>query len=151
MKRFVLTILFTITFTGLWASTKPVLNKLVQEAEVSNGDSWVEKYDTKNFNLRNAIEDYRVGTYHINHDQSCQFENVIGRRASLQKIGDQSYGADYRTEKVLRKLYKERKLRTILARVWDQASGDSEYCSIYEFAVYTKDGYVLHLSYEHTD
>ncbi len=128
--------------------TKKALNEIAELAADSVGNGWtsVDELKERKFNLKQQIVkiDQDVEDF-----SDCKLEVVVGRKVNLSKIYSES--PDRKVADKLYSLHKAGKIKAIIAKQWDEASGDSEYCSVYHFRIFSTDGHVLTLRFELTD
>ena len=153
--------LIAVAVPALAAKTtvKEYLDKLVDVVSdvIGNGDVGVYEYDVKKLNIGKSINEIKE-TY-----EGCSKEIVVGRRENIERMKEDDYIDDSfqdwhkvdhpRTKFVagVQKLYKAKKLKTIIGYTWDGDKGDSEYCSFSAYDIYTTDGYVLSVIFDFTD
>lgn len=130
---------------------------------ISNGDVSVSDYNPKMFSLDDAkkelIKDWEESFGSKDDADSCQFEVTVGVKDNEKLlrtlINEESI---YMEESIANVFFDtlfgsstQVKFNNIVSLVWDQKSGDSEYCNVYRFAMFTTDGQRLYIDSQNTD
>ncbi len=115
---------------------------------VANGSSEVVELKQKPFNLKQQI---KIIEKDVKGFSDCEMVTVVGRRNNIKDLSDKSILDDTKIADKLKALYKKGQIKAIISRQWDGASGDGEYCSVWEFRVFSKDNHVLLMHFDVTD
>jgi len=129
-------------------SFKDHLETLADKANVANGNAGVVVYDVSTFSYVDAVKRIEDGLPDGDDADSCKFVTTLSTQGSIDELGSHFFGDD--SAKELKKLKDQGKIKHVISRIWDGISGDSEYCSYYHFDIYTTEGLLLFLDYDHT-
>ena len=155
-KLILLTLILVITNISLAEifDNKNALDSIVKLAEkqLTNGVSpFVFRFNTKKFNLEKATEelnnDYNVRAQKV--ESACRYNIISGPRENIAILKNDNLNQDSSKNiaEILENLYEKNQLVTIVSALWDGKSGNDQRCMIYEFDVYTVDGYKLTLEF----
>lgn len=120
---------------------------------VANGSHDVFSFDASSFSEAKAKASIESGLENGTESGACQFETSSGAGVwrDLINLEEENGDRDAKGLTVLKALEATGQTLAIYGRSWDGASGDSEYCSKYDFDIYFKNGKQLSINYDITD
>jgi hypothetical protein len=156
MKK-LLALLVLLPCLALAAGTLGALKEIEKTAdagdmEMGNGGVYLSKYDVEEFDLAAAVAEVKKEIRReTGAERHCRFKVFTGRREAIDMIASNEWTKSPKVAAILRRLYDADQIKAIVTKAWDEASGDSEFCAIFQFDVYTTDGNKLTLDYQITD
>jgi hypothetical protein len=121
------------------AGTYQELKEIGENANVGNGDYSLSKYSPTRFDKAASITNLKKLRF-----SGCSWSVIEYRRDAIDEI--KSFASDDSTAEALTILYQEKKIKSILAL----QSDNEEACSRLYVKIYTNDGYVLQINYDHS-
>lgn len=136
------------------ADTERTIQLLERKADevVANGYTGRVRYNVSTFNAAKEMRDMKkeYAEKYAGAD-NCKFNFESSRRKNIELMTDTTINTDASIPAILRRMYRDGQIKAIHSATWDGASGDSEYCSVYEFVIWTVDGLKLRIEFNHTD
>ncbi len=121
-----------------------------QDYPFGNGQGDIYKYNVKKFKLKSALNQVK-SDYSSGKHSDCEFEFDADIQSNLKSLNSNDFNESPAIKDALNDLNKRKQIKAIVSANWDYSSGDSEYCSIWNYKVYTVDGLVLDMVFDHTD
>lgn len=131
------------------ASLSKDIKRLASLVDVgtNGGDTYINKYDVKKFSYGPIVKALLENI----EGSDCSFVPLIGTTKVESNFSNMSiFNNRDEAEKLLSKLFEQKKVKAAIGRLWDGDRGDSEYCSTEELELFFTNGEVLSIIYDST-